>query len=172
MNDSINDLSGLVILTDDGEPRASSITIAAGMQAKHASVLRLVRNHIASLEEFGLVGFEIRAREPGRHGGGDVEFAMLNEQQAALLITFMRNTARVESFKVALVREFYRMRDALHHRELTLWERRLRLELRDRTSHAKAQVGSRLMHDRKKDLPGIKTERAILDVLQQPSLLN
>lgn len=171
MNDSINDLSGLVILSDDGEPRASSITIAAGMQAKHASVLRLVRDHMASLEEFGGVGFEI---QPFQTAGGiqQREIALLNEPQAALLITFMRNTARVESFKVALVREFYRMRDALHQRELTLWERRLRLELRDRTSHAKAQVGSRLMHDRKKDLPGIKTERAILDGLQQPSLLN
>jgi phage regulator Rha-like protein len=37
---------------------------------------------------------------------------MLNEQQAALLISLMRNNDEVVAFKVRLLSEFYRMRDA------------------------------------------------------------
>jgi hypothetical protein len=56
-------------------------------------VIKLVRRHQAALESFGKVGFQIRPRSKGAHGGGDVEFALLNEHQAALIISFMPNFA-------------------------------------------------------------------------------
>lgn len=157
-----------VSLAQDGEPRASTDVIALGMAYQHASVIKLVRKHLASLEEFGGVRFEIR---PFATAGGtqEREMASLNEQQTALLISLMRNKAEVVAFKVALVKEFYRMREAI---DAGFWKRRLALETRDATSAAKASIGSRLMTDRKKALPSIKSERALLDQAMQPTLLN
>src|SRR5664279_5634436 len=57
------------------------------------------------LSEFGMVAFETRAKPKGRRGGDDVEYAMLNEPQASLLILMMRNAPRAVEFKVALIRD-------------------------------------------------------------------
>lgn len=91
----------------DGQPVTTSLAIAEGAELDHASVIKLVRTYLADLEEFGLVGFEIRARLAGQHGGGDTEYALLNEQQATLLFTFMRNSAPVILFKKRLVKAFF-----------------------------------------------------------------
>src|SRR5699024_311072 len=48
----------------DGELRVSSLIIAGRTENEHASVLRLVRNNQAALEEFGGVGFEIAPLKP------------------------------------------------------------------------------------------------------------
>ena len=106
----------------DGEPLASSEALAAGVRLSHASVIKLVRKHQASLERFGLVRFEIRPRLKGQHGGGDVEIVLLNEPQSTLLITMMRNTAIVVDSKVRLLEEFYRMREALSQQAKVLWQ--------------------------------------------------
>ena len=51
-------------------------------------------------------------------GGRPRKIYHLNEQQATLLITFLDNTPQVELFKVALVKQFYEMRDELNKRNL------------------------------------------------------
>jgi phage regulator Rha-like protein len=157
-------------MSDDGEPRASSEVIAAGVKQQHASVLKLVRRHIEAFKQFGLVRFEIRARQAGRHGGGQVEYAMLNEQQASLLLAFMRNSDLVIEFKIALIKEFFRMRGALERRDATMWRKRQELELRDAESLVRASFGSRLMLERKRDLVDIDAERAALDLAMNPPL--
>ena len=75
----------------DGQAVTTSIIIAKGTGNEHASVIKLVRTYKEDLEQFGLVRFEIRARPEGQHGGGDMEYAILNERQATLLITYERN---------------------------------------------------------------------------------
>lgn len=107
----------LVFTGDDGEARTTSMALAEGTERDHATVIRLVRDNLADLEDFGLVGFEIRPREVGQHGGGDTEYACLNEQQATLLLTYMRNNPAVRLFKKALVKAFYEMRAALQQRD-------------------------------------------------------
>lgn len=96
----------------DGEPRVSTQTISDRTGNQHASVIRLVRDNLSDLEAFGGVGFEIA---PFQTAGGVQrrEIAQLNEQQGTLLITFLRNTAEVRELKVALVREFYEMKQAI-----------------------------------------------------------
>jgi phage regulator Rha-like protein len=101
----------LVIAADDGIATTTSLIVAEGTENEHASVLRLIRDNLADFEEFGLVGFEIRAREAGQHGGGDVTYAVLNEEHATLLLTYMRNNTVVRDFKKRLVHEFYAMRN-------------------------------------------------------------
>jgi phage regulator Rha-like protein len=103
-----------LITIKDGEAVTTSLAIAAGTKNDHASVIKLVRKHRADLESFGLVRFEIQPRQVGQHGGADIEFAVLNEQQSALVIAFMRNSEIVRSFKVALVKGFFEMRAKLN----------------------------------------------------------
>ncbi len=106
-------MSELVTVTN-GELVTSTLVIAEGAQNSHEAVIKLVRKYQKDLEEVGnLLRFEIRAREEGKHGGGDVEYALLNEPQTTLLFTFMQNTEIVRAFKVKLVKAFYRMRDTL-----------------------------------------------------------
>lgn len=153
-----------------GEPLASSLVIARGMKANHKSVIQLVRRHLVSLEQFGLVAFQVRPRLKGRHGGGDVEYAMLNEQQAALLISLMRNSEEVVAFKVSLIREFYRMRDALNQRTQNLYQQLQALVAEEVETQVKASFGSRLMLERKRAIPEFKKRRERLEAEIQPSL--
>lgn len=105
-------MTALVTLAADGELRVSSIAVAQRTDTQHASVIRLVRDNLADFETFGRVGFEIA---PFETAGGVQrrEVAHLNEQQATLLMTFMRNSEVVKAFKVELVKQFYDMRAAL-----------------------------------------------------------
>ena len=158
----------IVQLTQLGELRASSEAIAQGFKLQHKNVLELVRRHLLRLEVFGKVAFETRLNRRG----SATETALLNEQQASLLIAMMRNTDEVLDFKVALIGEFFRMRSALEQRDMGLWQQRMALEFKDANSLAMASFGSSLMTERKKALPVIKRERNFLDAEMQPGLLN
>lgn len=103
------DLTPIVIQAADGTPTTTSLVIADGTDNQHASVIRLVRDNLADFKEFGAVGFEIRPL-PG--GGKPQQIAVLNEEQAALLMTYMRNSAIVREFKKRLVRAFFELRNA------------------------------------------------------------
>ena len=98
-----------VILSIDGVPVTTSFAIAEGTVNDHASVIKLIRSYQADLEEFGGVGFEIRSFETVG-GTQQREIAILNEQQATLLITYMRNSEIVRNFKKRLVRDFWAIR--------------------------------------------------------------
>ena len=101
-----------IIEDAEGELRVSSLIIAQQTENEHRAVLQLIRNNRADLGELGGVAFEM---QPFATAGGiqNREVALLNEQQSTLLISYMRNSEVVKAFKLALVKEFYRMRQAL-----------------------------------------------------------
>ena len=99
-----------LVIKHGDEFATTSQIVAANTDNEHASVMKLVRDYQGHIEQFGLVRFEIAPRAKGQHGGGDVQFAILNEQQSTFLLTLMRNTEIVVRFKVELVKEFYRLR--------------------------------------------------------------
>jgi phage regulator Rha-like protein len=165
----MNPFQELVVVTE-GQPLASTEVIARGMKQQHASTIKLVRKHQAALEQFGRVRFEIR---PFQTAGGiqQREIAMLNEQQAAILISLMKNSEQVVDFKVALIAEFYRMRDALQQRPQSLWQQMQALIAQEVESKVRASFGSRLMLERKRDIPYYRDEHDRLEMLIQPPLL-
>lgn len=113
-------LPGLVLIKPIGskmEPYTTADTVAQYAQVQKQTVEHLVRKHMKDLEEFGKVGFEIRAVE-GSKTGQYAKIYHLNEQQATLLITYLRNTERVRQFKKALVRGFFEARQELSLREV------------------------------------------------------
>ena len=101
-------MTELVILHGDSAV-TTTFAIAEGTNTQHKNVLELVRRYTNDLNEFGLVAFQTRARLEGRHGGGNTEYALLNEQQATLLMTYMKNTPIVREFKKRLVKAFYEL---------------------------------------------------------------
>lgn len=150
----------------DGEPRASTERIATEYKSSHKNVIALVRRYLPRLETFGQVAFETR---PDCQGS-IVTFAMLNEYQAGFLVSLMRNTAGVVEFKLQMMHEFRRMRESLANRDVTMLTRRILLEQKDGASLALARIGSGLMLDRRNELPGIRTERALLKAVMEPGL--
>jgi len=102
----------------DAEPFTTGDVIAEYAGIERESVNRQIRDNFSRLEHFGKVGFKFRPMLTGQK----VKVYRLNQQQATLLITFLKNTPRVADFKEELVRQFYSMQ-----RELI--ERRARFEL-------------------------------------------
>ncbi|NQD42670.1 Rha family transcriptional regulator [Glutamicibacter halophytocola] len=100
----------------------TSLTIAEYTDNQHASIMRLIREHQDDIEIFGKVGFEIRPRLEGQHGGGDTRYAQLNEPQATLLITYLRNNEQVRTFKKELVKAFYEMAQQLTNQRSLMTE--------------------------------------------------
>lgn len=102
----------LVSVDDDGVPTTTSAVVAAGTGNQHESVIRLIRDNAADFEEFGRLRFEIG---PLQTAGGVQRqtVAVLGEQQATLLMTYLRNSDVVRDFKKRLVHEFYALRGAV-----------------------------------------------------------
>lgn len=92
----------------DGVAVTTTLSVAHGTGVEHSSVIRLVRDYQADFEEFGVVGFEIRKITAGP--GRPETYAVLNEDQATLLLTYMRNSVVVRDFKKRLVWAFRELR--------------------------------------------------------------
>lgn len=98
------------VFEHDGQLVTSTLEIAEGTYVQHANVLDLINTHSSDFNEFGQLRFETRARPVGSHGGNGITYAVLNEQQATLLLTYMRNSDIVRAFKKRLVKAFYDLR--------------------------------------------------------------
>lgn len=85
--------------------------LAEGLGLQHRSVFKLVSDNRADFAELGKVRFEIAA-SPGSVTGQASKFALLNEDQCYLLLTYSRNTERVRRFKLRLVQAFREARSA------------------------------------------------------------
>lgn len=147
-----------IVIIKDGDAVTTTLAIAEGTQNDHASVIKLARTYQADLEEFGPVGFEIHLATRPQGGGTPTEFAILNEPQSTLLLTYMRNTDIVRAFKKKLVREFWEMVQqrnqsapalpadyigALEHLLASKRAEQLAIEQRDHAIETKAEIGSR-----------------------------
>ena len=169
----MQDVGFPLVTSIDGEARASTVVIAKGVEQQHASIIKLLRKRIQDFEAFGHVDFKSEVVNRRQGGGSLREYAMLNEHQASLLIAFMRNSPRVVAFKVALIREFFRMRDELQRREQGLWAQMQALIAKEVESKVRASFGSHLMLKRKREIPDFEAQFAELeDRIQKPLFLN
>lgn len=96
-----------------GEPRVDSRLIAEQLAIEHAGTIKLVRKYLADFRELGPVGFEIQKGKRLPQGGfaKATEFALLNEDQCYLLLTYSRNTTKARALKINLVKAFREARD-------------------------------------------------------------
>lgn len=99
----------LVYMDGKREPYTTSEIIAECAGVKHHAVQEHIRKNVERLERFGKVSFQMRPLPSGQQAKDYI----LNEQQATLLITFLKNTEQVANFKENLVKAFFEMRDEL-----------------------------------------------------------
>lgn len=97
-----------IVIIADGQAVTTTLAIAEGTKNSHEAVIKLVRKYAADLREFGVLDFKSESS-----GGRPTEYAVLNEQQATLLLTYMRNSEIVRAFKKKLVKEFWSMAQRL-----------------------------------------------------------
>lgn len=102
----------ILTFTPDGMPVIDTVTIAEGVNIEHKAVIQLVRKYESDFNAFGRVTFEMR---PFETAGGTQkrEVALLNEDQATLLFTYLKNTEIARSLKVRVVKAFRDCRDEL-----------------------------------------------------------
>jgi len=98
-------MSDLVIINSKKEAVTTHIIISGGMNVTQDSTLKLIKKYKSELQEFGKLRFQFVPLESGQK---QKQF-MLNEHQATLLITLMRNNLETVAFKVRLVRQFAKM---------------------------------------------------------------
>ena len=100
----------LVYLDGKKEPYTTSEITAECADVQHHTITRLIRENKDDFEALGILGFKIHKLD-GR--GQPKKAYILNEQQATLLITYLKNTEPVREFKKNLVKAFFEMRDEL-----------------------------------------------------------
>lgn len=110
MNDLVI-LKGKEIFTD-------SLVIAEGTQNKHISIKELINDYGNDFMELGTLS--VLNREST--GGRPEQYYLLNEEQAAFLMTLLRNSPIVVQFKKELVRQFYAMRRFIQEQQSNEWK--------------------------------------------------
>lgn len=98
----------------------NSKVIADGTNVKHHAVQQIISKYESDFAEFGQVAFQMRALKQVR-GANYEKVYLLNEEQATLLMTYMRNSEITRKFKKELVKQFYAMRRFLLEKQSKLW---------------------------------------------------
>ena len=96
------------------ERRADTRLLAQHLGNQHKNVFELVKNYKADFEQLGKVTFQTEALPSGQLE----KFALLNEDQAYLLLTYSRNTTKVRALKVKMVKTFAEARHAAEVRQV------------------------------------------------------
>lgn len=100
----------------DETPRVDSRELAQRLGVKHKNTIELLDKHKADFLELGHLPFQTEVGYRAQGGGKAERFALLNEDQAYLLLTYSRNTAKVRGLKVKLVQAFSAARKAAEQR--------------------------------------------------------
>lgn len=98
----------------------TSKIVADGTNNKHHAIQQLISKYESDFSEFGQVAFEMSAVKYER-GTNYEKVYRLNEEQATLLMTYLRNSEIVRKFKKNLVKQFYAMRRHLLEKQSRTW---------------------------------------------------
>lgn len=112
-------MDSLVYLKSD-EVFTDSMVIAKGTDNQHKSVVAIIKKYHKDFEDFGRLEFsDLKSTNP--KGGRPTKVYRLNEEQAALLMTYLGNTEIVRTFKKRLVHQFFEMRKFIAERHTKEW---------------------------------------------------
>ncbi len=110
----MNSLSLVKLINN--EPVVSHIIISENTNNANISIRKLIDNYKKDFEEFGQLSFQMTKTTNTALGNGrPSKIYYLNEQQATLLLTYLKNSEIVRKFKIKLVSEFFKMREALNN---------------------------------------------------------
>ena len=161
-----------IVDVEKGVPKTTTLQIALGLGIQHKSIIQLVRSYKSDFDEFGPLAFEMRMGAPLPQGGygHSLQYAVLNEQQATLLLTYMRNSPKVRQFKKALVRAFFEARALLQTDYFSLIQKREALSAKPDCEKDIASACGRGLSQWKKQRDVLETAIANVDRQIQPCL--
>ena len=163
-----SEIKDLVALTD-GKPVTTSRQVAKHFGKRHANILRLFQTRIIGCHSTGFIELNFEFNEYTDSMGRSLPELLMTKDGFIAIATKLRGA---ELWQERFIAAFNGMAEQIERMALNMWTRRMALETKDATSLTKASIGSGLMLTRKRELPAIKAERAILDSAIQPSLLN
>lgn len=90
----------------------NSKIIADNAKVQHITIKKITLKYKSDFEEFGKLSFKfkLQSSQPIRKE----KIYLYNEQQATLLLTYLKNTKPVREFKKELVRQFYKAKQRLN----------------------------------------------------------
>ena len=106
-----------LVLLKGNDVFTDSLLISKGTGNKHHAIQQLISKYESDFLEFGKVAFEMRPLKSGQ----SAKVFLLNEEQATLLLTYMKNTEQIRAFKKNLVSQFYKMRRFIFERQTQTW---------------------------------------------------
>ena len=106
-----------IVSIKNNQAFTDSRIIAVGTNNKHHSITAVIQKYLTDFEDFGKVRFEM---EPLASGQKEKVY-ILNQQQATLLMTYLRNSEITRKFKKELVRQFYLMQQFIFERQSNHW---------------------------------------------------
>ncbi|EHK0326800.1 phage regulatory protein [Campylobacter coli] len=156
MNDLVYSLNGGLVTDQNKISTISKVDIN--------SIQKLIRNYKQDLECFGELGFELQ-----KIAKTNKKIYYLNEQQATLLLTYMKNSESVRNAKKVLVFAFYQMKEKLRSLEQEQEKARFKtlsdenLRLNSLNHHQKIGYKSQLAQQKEKYENKIKALKYDLD---------
>ncbi|HDZ4943731.1 TPA: phage regulatory protein [Campylobacter jejuni] len=162
MNDLVYSLNGGLVTDQNKISTISKVDIN--------SIQRLIRNYKQDLECFGELGFELQ-----KIAKTNKKVYFLNEQQATLLLTYMKNSESVRNAKKVLVFAFYQMKEKLRSLEQEQEKARFKtlsdenLRLNSLNHHQKIGYRSQLKQQKEKYENKIKALKYDLEKKKQLS---
>lgn len=101
-----NEKSPITLTQYSDELRVDSRLLAEQLKNKHKNSVALIERYLAKFEDFGVVPFQTEKPLADTADGRPERFALLNEDQAFLLLALSRNSNRVVSLKADLIMAF------------------------------------------------------------------
>ncbi|MEL1078662.1 Rha family transcriptional regulator [Campylobacter coli] len=163
MNDLVYSLNGGLVTDQNKISTISKVDIN--------SIQKLIRNYKQDLECFGELGFELQ-----KIAKTNKKIYYLNEQQATLLLTYMKNSESVRNAKKVLVFAFYQMKEKLRSLEQEQEKARFKslsdenLRLNSLNHHQKIGYKSQLAQQKEKYENKIKALQYDLENKKELSL--
>lgn len=161
----MSDLSEFVTL-NDATLTTDSRRVAKHFGKLHKTVLRAYDN-MKCEEEFSRRNY-VLAEELDAQGKPRRIVRMTKDGFVLLAMAFTGEKAM--RMKIAYINAFNAMAEQLQRIGMSLWDQRLELEKKDSTSFMWASFGSKLMTNRKRELPNIRQTRERLENEMEPAL--
>ncbi|NDO46003.1 Rha family transcriptional regulator [Clostridium sp. MD294] len=94
-----------LILLKNNDVFTTSLVIAEGTGNEHHAIQQLLNKYKEDFEDFGKLLFtHLKCENKSETRGRKQKIYLLNEQQATLLMTYLKNTEIIRNFKKELVR--------------------------------------------------------------------
>ena len=161
------------IAREGAELVTDSRAVAIAFGKNHQHVMRTIRSmHVSSHPEIAAHALSNFGQSSYANAQGKTQpmYRMTADGLSELAMGFSGDKARI--VRIRFIAAFKSVAQRLADRERSITERLHDLSRREAPSEVKGRIGSLLMNERKREKPEFSEERAALEALSQPSLLN